>query len=139
MADQDFAQIWSRCISLLSVVFLSFSVFVFVWLPPLVGGAATARRDIVPHHNVGQVWHIQRAQHVLRIPIDLNLRNVDDGNLRHEVHPTLTLLLLQLQGDAPNRPPRNPLHQLLLNKNPRRCQRSVNYVLLPLNGFFLAR
>lgn len=59
-----------------------------------------------------KVSHPQRSEHLDGLLVDLDPLRLDGGHIGHEVHAALSLLLLQLERDAPHRPALDALHQV---------------------------
>jgi len=62
--------------------------------------------------HVGKV-DVESLEHFLGLRIDIDGIGVKGRAVGHDIHAALTLLLLKLQGDAADGPPRNPFHQML--------------------------
>eukprot|EP00277_Geminigera_cryophila_P014752 CAMPEP_0179455428 /NCGR_PEP_ID=MMETSP0799-20121207/39392_1 /TAXON_ID=46947 /ORGANISM="Geminigera cryophila, Strain CCMP2564" /LENGTH=213 /DNA_ID=CAMNT_0021254497 /DNA_START=343 /DNA_END=984 /DNA_ORIENTATION=+ len=61
--------------------------------------------------HVGKV-DVESLEHFLGLRIDIDGIGVKGRAVGHDIHAALTLLLLKLQRDAADGPPRNPFHQM---------------------------
>ncbi|GER41862.1 iron-sulfur cluster-binding protein [Striga asiatica] len=70
------------------------------------------RALVLLEHDARQILHPEGLQQIYGLLVNLDVVDFDGGLLRHEVHAALALLLLQLEGDAPDGPLLDPLHEV---------------------------
>merc|ERR1712112_95381 len=70
-------------------------------------------RRLLHDLQIGDTGHVERFEHFLGVGVHLqHVLSVDVRNLRHVVVTSLTLLLLQLDGDASDGSPLDSLHEM---------------------------
>ena len=68
---------------------------------------------LVAHHLHARNAHLHGLQHVVGLRVHKDLLLLEGGVLGDEVKTALSLLLLELQGDATHRTSLDSLHQVL--------------------------
>ncbi len=80
--------------------------------PNLVAEVAAANAAGVGDLKAGDGLEVHHLQHVLGLGVDLDDVLLKSGHVGHVVVPSLALLLLQLDRDAADGRPLEPLHQV---------------------------
>ena len=79
---------------------------------PLLSVVTSASASVSVADLSVELCQTQLLEHIIRVLVNDNLVNVKNGDLRNEVHSSLTLLFLQLQGDSSNGTSLNSLHEM---------------------------
>jgi hypothetical protein len=81
---------------------------------PEVPASSVHRRsgDLSLLLHAREIRHPKSRKHIKRLLIHLNVVNLESRLIWHEVHAPLTLLLLELERDAPHGPALDPAHEM---------------------------
>lgn len=79
---------------------------------------SVAAELLVAHHLHARNAHLHGLQHVVGLRVHKDLLLLEGGVLGDEVKTALSLLLLELQGDATHRTSLDSLHQVLYVTTP---------------------